>query len=310
MKIFDSACKAGNFLKNGSAITIGNYDGVHIGHRFILERLRNEAGKRGLPAVVYTFEPHPVKLLAPSAAPPTINTLKQKMELLAGCGVSAVVVEKFTRRFSHHSPKDFFRKFIVSCLHAKFIMVGYDFTFGAKRQGNIETLEKLGMNHGIGVNIVKPRLYKDTLVSSTLVREYVLDGRIKEVMPLLGRPFFINGRVVAGSKRGAKLGIPTANMETENELIPKKGVYITRVVLGGKKYRGVTNIGTKPTFGGNCLSIETHIPGFNKKIYGKKCRLIFLKRIRNEKRFETSDELVRQIRMDIKNARHHEKTTT
>lgn len=302
MKVFRSSFSAKRFCRRGSAITMGNYDGVHLGHRSIVKSLIAEAKKRGIPSVVYTFEPHPVKILAPQIAPTLINTLDQKIELLKSCGVDAMIVEKFNQKFALHTPIQFFEKFAVKRLKARFITVGYDFTFGAKRQGNIETLERLCFQHQIDVRIVDPFLNGNALVSSTLIRKYISEGKVKEVNPLIQRPFFIDGKVIRGRQRGSKLGIQTANLKTQNELIPHSGVYATRVQLAGKAYGAVTNIGYNPTFGKNPLSIETHLFRFKGRSYGRKMRIYFLERLRDEKKFDRPSNLVRQIHKDIEKA--------
>lgn len=282
---------------------MGNYDGIHLGHRHILNNLKKQAKKKGLPSVLYTFEPHPVKVLSPENAPALINTLEQKIELLKKTGIDAVVIEKFARDFSHLTPESFFEKYVVGNLHAKFIAVGYDFTFGSKRHGNRETLEKLCPEAGIDLEIVEPYFYRNTLVSSSLIRKRILEGKVKEAIPLLTRPFFLDGTIVRGKMRGGRLGIPTANLKTTGELIPADGVYVTETLLAGKKIRGVTNIGTNPTFGHGARTIETNLFKFKKNIYGKKVRLTFLKRLRGEIRFFSIKALVSQIRKDIARAK-------
>lgn len=297
MKVFSSSLAAKAFCRQGSAVAIGNYDGVHKGHRFILNLLTREAAKRGVRAVVYTFDPHPVRVLAPTIAPPLINTRRQKIGLLGRCGVSAVIFEKFRSSFAHHSPEDFFRKFLVGHLNPSFVIVGCDFTFGAKRQGNIETLERLCFQSRIDVKIVEPVLQKEALVSSSLVRRYVGEGHVAKAGRLLTRPYFIDGRIIKGERRG--LCIPTANLKTENELTPREGVYATQTEINGRKLKSVTNIGFNPTFGNRALSIETHILNFKGRLYGKKMRLFFIDRLRDEKKFASPEKLVKQIRKDI-----------
>lgn len=303
MRIFDSSQQAQTLLRKGAAVTIGNYDGLHLGHRSIITQLKAEAKKRKLLSVVYTFEPHPVKVLAPAIAPPLINTREQKIEFLKNCGVDIVIFEKFNKRFSHLSPEIFFKKVLIERLNAGFIIVGHDFTFGSKRQGNIETLEHFCHTYKIGVRIVEPCLYGETLVSSSLIRRYVTEGKVKEVIPLLTRPFFIEGMVVRGAGRGKTLGIPTLNLRVGNELLPGKGVYATRVRFGNQIHPSITNIGNNPTFGQNPLSIETHVFLPKKNAYGKKVRLFFLERIRDEMTFKNSADLVRQIQKDIRKAK-------
>jgi riboflavin kinase/FMN adenylyltransferase len=225
------------------------------------------------------------------------------VELLEKTGIDAVVIEKFNHPFSHLNPADFFQKYVVGRLNAKFIAVGYDFTFGAKRHGNRETLEAMCPQTGIGLKIVEPYFRGETLVSSSLIRKRILEGKVAEVIPCLARHFFLDGKIVRGDGRGKKLGIPTANMKPENELIPKSGVYATQSIINGKKYGSVTNIGFRPTFGKGQRTIETHIFGLKKNLYGKKMRLIFLKRIREERRFESRQALILQIRKDMTNAK-------
>lgn len=282
---------------------MGNYDGVHVGHRSILHTLVKESKKRKLASVVYTFDPHPVKILAPHLAPPLINTQIQKIELLASCGIDAVIVEKFDRRFSSLSPEIFFQKIIRERLNGRYIIVGTDFTFGKKREGNSETLEHLCFKNNIDIMIMKPQMAGDTLVSSTVVRKYLLEGDVTHASRLLGRLFFLNGQVVHGKKRGHQLGIPTANLKTANELMPAEGVYATKARIGKKIYGSVTNIGTNPTFGNRQKSIETHLLGVDRKIYGRNVRLHFVKRLRDEKKFKDPQTLVLQIKKDIEQAK-------
>lgn len=303
MKIFSSSLAARKFCKKGVCLTLGNYDGVHLGHRSILNTLIKEAKQQHLAAVLYTFDPHPVKILAPHLAPPLINTQIQKMELLASCGINAVIVEKFNRRFSNLSPEIFFQKIIRERLNGHYIIVGTDFTFGKKREGNSETLEHLCFKNDIDITIMKPQMAGDTLVSSTVVRKYLLEGDVTHSSRLLGRFFFLDGKVVHGKKRGNKLGIPTANLKTENELIPADGVYATQTEIGKKIYGSVTNIGTNPTFGNRLRSIETHLLGVDRKIYGRNLRLYFLKRLRDEKKFKDPQTLARQIKKDVQQAK-------
>lgn len=299
MKTFSSSLSASNYCKKGSVLTLGNYDGVHLGHQAIIHLLLSEAKRRKLPSILYTFEPHPVSVLAPSITPPLINTLEQKIELLKNQKLIAAIFEKFTLRFSMQTPKDFFQKIIVERLRAKFVIVGYDFTFGKQRLGNIETLELLCGQHGIDVKIMTPQMIGKTLVSSSLVRKQVLKGSMTEAHKLLGRPLYIDGIVVKGKQRGGLMGIHTANLKTNNPLIPPDGVYATQVRVGKKLLKSATNIGLNPTFGNTERTIETHIFHFNQKINGKKVRLFFVDRIRDEIRFDSPRKLAEQIQKDI-----------
>lgn len=304
MKIFDSSHAARKFCKKGTVITMGNYDGVHHGHRHILGELTKISKKIGKPSLVYTFDPHPVKKLAPSIAPPLINTRAQKAELLAGLGMKATVFEPFTTSFSQNSPEDFFNKFVVGHLRARFVIVGYDFTFGRERRGNIETLERLCFEKNITCQIMQAQLIGRVLVSSSLIRKYIMEGKVKEASHLLGRPYFIDGTIIKGNQRGRGMGLATANLHSQNELIPGSGVYVTEASIGTKKMLSVTNVGTCPTFGKKNQTIETHIPGLKKNLYRKKMRLHFLEKLREEKKFASIAQLKNQIQHDIAKAKN------
>ncbi len=299
MKVFKSSAKATKFLKKGSAITLGNFDGVHLGHRALIGRIVLEAKKRGIAAVVYTFQPHPVRLLSPHNAPPLINTIEQKIELIASLDVDALVLEPFTPDFSHTTPHDFFEHILIDRLHAQFLISGYDFTFGARRSGDRETLKNLGGQHGIDVAILKPQFSGETLVSSSLIRKYVQEGQVKVAGKYLCRPFFLDGTIVKGQGRGRTIGIPTANLKTKQELIPAYGVYATHLIVSKKTYPSVTNIGIRPTFGGDVPTIETHLLGFKGNLYKKKVRLEFVDFIREERHFDSVKTLATQINKDI-----------
>ncbi len=301
MKIFTSSRQAKSFCKKGTCLTLGNYDGVHLGHQSILKNLVKEGLKRRLPSVVYTFMPHPVKMLAPHIAPLLITTLEQKLELLSNTGVSAVIVEKFDKTFSQQSAESFFYDILIKRLNARFITVGYDFTFGKKREGNIETLEILCYKNGIDDVIVKPVLKSKMLVSSTLIRKRLMAGEITESNQLLGHPFNITGRITKGEGRGKSLGWPTINLLTENELIPPHGVYATQTEIAGTTYKSLTNIGVNPTFYGATRKIETHLLNCKRNLYGKKAQIYFLKFLRDEKKFTSPNKLALQIKKDVQN---------
>lgn len=299
IQVFASTLAAHDFLSGGAAVTIGNFDGVHFGHREIIAKLIASAKARGLKSVVLTFDPHPVKVLSPTVAPKLINTNKQKTELFAELGIDAVVFQKFDAAFAKLGPGEFFNTHLVQNLNARFLMVGYDFTFGEKRSGTIETLEVLAKGAGVEVEIVPAKMNDSTLVSSTLIRKLVGEGNVEMAATLLTRPFFIDGKVVHGHKRGTALGIHTANLATENELLPGDGVYATLVGFAGKTYDAVTNIGFNPTFNNTERSIEAHIFDFDAEIYGKDMRLIFIKKLRDEIKFVSPEALVMQIQKDI-----------
>jgi riboflavin kinase/FMN adenylyltransferase len=298
-EVFSSTHEARDFLKHGSVVTIGNYDGVHFGHRQILKTLRKRAHDQKLKSVVLTFEPHPVTLLSPSVAPKRLNTREQKVELLSELGVDAVILQNFDLSFSKRTPEDFFQTNLIQDLQTKLILVGHDFTFGAKRKGTIETLEILAYAAKIGVEIVSAQFKDKTLVSSTLIRKLVSEGNVTLAEHLLERPYFIDGTVVHGHKRGTALGIHTANLNSQNELLPLDGVYATLVEFKGKIYDSATNIGHNPTFHNVERSVETHLFSFAEEIYGKNLRLFFIERLRGEIQFASPEALIKQIQKDI-----------
>jgi riboflavin kinase / FMN adenylyltransferase len=231
-----------------------------------------------------------------------INTLSQKLELIEKSGIHAVVVEPFDLKFAHLPAKQWFRKILLENLHAYGVVAGYDFTFGTHRSGTIETLEELCTQHKMSCQILEAQLLGETLISSSQIRAFVLHGNMERACALLGRTFYIDGEVIKGVGRGASLGVRTANLKVDNELIPLSGVYACYAQLGRKKYKAVTNIGMNPTFGGKTLSIEVHLLHFKREIYGKQMRLHFIKRIREEQSFATAEELVKQIHTDIDTA--------
>ncbi len=276
---------------------------MHLAHQKMFKLTITQAKKQHGNAVAYTFHPHPVKVLAKESAPAMINTLDQRVELMKKTGLDAVVVEPFDLKFAHLSGEEWFKKIIVKHLHAKGIVAGYDFTFGSHRSGTVEKLEELCTQHQIQYQILKAQMVGETLISSTQIRNFILKGDVEHASLLLGREYFIDGVVIEGMKRGEKLGFPTANLQTENELIPLSGVYACWAEIKNRKYPAVTNIGMNPTFGGKTLTIESHLIDFKRDIYHKDLRLFFVKRIREERPFGSAVELVKQIKKDIQTAK-------
>lgn len=302
MKTFCSTQDAHSLLSSGSAIAIGNYDGVHFGHQCILKELVIKAQRHNLKPALLTFAPHPSQVLAPEVAPRMIQSHAQKVESLEKFNLSCTVFQKFDLDFAAKSPEEFFKIFIKDHLNAKLILVGYDFTFGQKRSGTVETLEELGKQHDIEVHVVNAQMLENTLVSSSAIRRLIKDGSIVPANKMLTRPFAIDGKVVHGHKRGQKMGISTANLKSPNELLPHDGVYATLVNYQGQTYKSVSNIGFNPTFENKERSIETHIFDFDLDIYDQEIRLAFIDRIRDEKRFESPADLAVQIQKDIASA--------
>lgn len=280
-------------------LTIGNFDGVHLGHQVILKKLVAAARKARGVAVAYTFDPHPVKTIAPKACPKLLQTEEQKLASLKKCGVDIVVIEPFTHEFARISPKRFFQSIILKRLKPEQMMIGYDLTFGKHRLGDTKSLEEMCGRAGILIDIIHPVFLGENLLSSTQVRSLVAAGNMETAAKMLSRPFALEGKVVRGLGIGKVLGFHTANIVPENELLPPEGVYITKT-LG---HVSVTNIGNNPTFGGRSLSIETHILNFHRKIYGRKIEVQFYKRLRDELTFGNPLDLKRQIESDINTAK-------
>lgn len=296
---------------------MGNFDGVHSGHQTIFAEVVRQARKRKGTPVVYTYNPHPVTLLAPNEAPKMIQTQDQKMESIEAIGISACIVEPFNRSFAQMSPQKFFEVVILKRIKPSFIIVGYDFTFGHRRGGTTELLETLCQKHEIGYEIIPALFIGNTLLSSTQIRKYVNEGLMEEAALMLGRPYTIRGIVAKGRGIGKALGFQTANIVTENELLPPHGVYISKTkIRGEKRWRhSVTNIGFNPTVNNikksasrankcsNRSLIETHILQFNKTLYGRSLDVQLIKHLRPEQRFENRQLLIEQIKTDIATAK-------
>jgi riboflavin kinase/FMN adenylyltransferase len=285
------------------AVAIGNFDGVHVGHRRLLEAAVGRARARGGESVALTFDPHPARVLAPDLAPPLIAGAERKAELLEECGIDVYVVQPFDLRFAAREPEAFVREVLVGGLGAVDAVVGHDFTFGRDRAGNAATLVELGRAHGLAVEVVDPVRVDGLVVSSSKIREFVLEARLGAAALLLGRPFEVIGRVVAGVGRGRTLGIPTANVQPEGELLPPAGVYAAWADVAGGRHAAVVNIGLAPTFAERASPVvEAHVLGFEGDLYGTRIALRLKQQLRGEARFASPDALVRQIRLDIARA--------
>lgn len=285
-------------------LALGNFDGLHRGHIKILERVKRRAAERAGTSVVMTFDPHPPRIVRPDKAPPLLMTTAQRLEALEQAGVQGAAIVRFTPELSRWEPETFVRTVLVDWLRVAEVWVGANFLFGRERAGNFTLLRSLGARYGFRAEKIDPVRYKEFVVSSTRVRRLVAEGRVDEAGALLGHQYSIDGAVVAGARRGQALGFPTANLQTENELVPPNGVYATTVTLDGIAYPSVTNIGVRPTFGETAVPvIETHILGFDRDLYGARLRLGFVQRIRDERAFESVDLLRAQIQADAAKVR-------
>jgi riboflavin kinase/FMN adenylyltransferase len=289
---------------NNPALTIGNFDGVHKGHIVLFEKVKEIAKSINGQSAVMTFEPHPIKVMKPGNGPPMITPTKQKLKLISQAGIDVILSIPFTVQFASISAQDFVKDILVKKIGVREIVVGYDYTFGSGRKGDIGLLRTMGEEIGFKVHVVEPIHLNNTLVSSTSVRNLVQAGDLVEAKRLLGRDYQISGTVTKGAGRGGRiLGFPTANLLPVDELIPKKGVYAVRVEMDSGENYGVCNIGNNPTFGGNPLSIETHLFDFSGDILGKEFTIKFIRRLREEKTYGSKEELAAQIKEDIESAR-------
>lgn len=284
-------------------VTIGNFDGVHLGHREIFRRVVRKARELGGTSVVFTFVPHPRKLLAPDKAPLQINTYAEKERLIEASCIDVLICAPFTREMAAFSADRFVEEVLVGRIGVRHLIVGYDYAFGRGREGNTDYLRRRGADLGFSVEVLSPLSQKGEVYSSTRVRELILAGKVEEVVELLGRHFNLEGTVVSGARRGRTLGYPTANLETEKELLPAPGVYAVKVRHGSEILDGVANLGFTPTFGREKQSVEVHIFDLDEDLYGKTLRIYFLARLREERRFPTPGDLVEAIRGDVERAR-------
>ncbi|MGB3551948.1 MAG: bifunctional riboflavin kinase/FAD synthetase [Candidatus Binatus sp.] len=282
---------------------IGNFDGVHLGHRAILKAAIDHARAAGGTAFALTFDPLPAKVLAPARAPRLILTPDDKLEMLRLSGTDGVIVLDFTRELSRLSPRDFVRDYLRAKIGVREVVVGHSVSFGHNRAGNAAMMVELGREFGFDTEVVGPIKIDGLEVSSTKVREAIAAGDLRGAARLLGRYHFLRGPVVRGRERGRTIGFPTANLASETECIPPDGVYATRVILDDGAYPAITNIGMRPTFSETERSIEAHIFDFTRDLYGTRIKLELVERIRAERKFDSADALKAQIALDLSKVR-------
>jgi len=284
-------------------VALGNFDGLHRGHLKILERVKRDAAERGGAPMVMTFDPHPPRVVRPDKAPPLLMTMAQRLELIEKNGMQGVAVVRFTHELSRWDPDTFVRTVLVEWLRIAEVWVGANFLFGRDRTGNFSLLRVLGQRYGFRADKIDPVRYKDFVVSSTRIRRLVSEARMDEAGALLGHPYFIDATVVEGRRFGRQIGFPTANLTTDNELVPPNGVYATTATIDGVAHASITNIGTRPTLGDSGeVTIETHLLSFDREIYGARLRLAFVQRLRDERKFADVDALAAQIDADRRRA--------
>jgi len=282
-----------------SVITIGNFDGIHLAHQDILQRVVRQARQRRARSIVITFDPHPQKVLHPERRPfYLLTTLDEKVKLIESLGLDAVLLIAFTQAFSAMTAEAFVREILWDKLRIQKVFIGHDYAFGNRKQGNEDFLRSMGGMLGFEVESINTFTVNDTTVSSTNIRKAVLGGDVVKAALLLGHPYSLSGTVIRGYQRGREIGIPTANIEPGKELLPANGVYAVMVDLEGVRHAGVLNVGFNPTFSNEKLSVEVHIMNFDGELYGKGLTVSFIERIRSEVKFESPQKLVDQILRD------------
>ncbi|UCD89138.1 MAG: bifunctional riboflavin kinase/FAD synthetase [Desulfobacterales bacterium] len=290
-----------------AVITIGNFDGVHIGHQALFHEVIEKADAISGTSIVMTFEPHPMRVLKQNGHPPLITLYEQKLELIESSGIDVLICVPFSSEFANISAKAFVEDILLTRIGMKAIVVGKDYTFGKHREGNLDLLKTYGENHGFEVIVadwIQTLNGQPGRISSTRARKLVIAGEVSEVRKLLGRHYQIRGVVKTGRNRGGRLlGFPTANINLHDELCPKTGIYAVTAEYKNNVYKGVANIGYSPTFDDNEFAVEVHLLDFNENIYGKKIRVNFVQRIRDEIKFSNISALSDQIKKDIVKAR-------
>ena len=297
-------------LDAGCVVTIGNFDGVHLGHQELLAHLREQASRLQLPMVVVVFEPQPGEYFNSNSAPARLYRLREKLQALGESGVDYVYCLKFDKQLVNMSPEDFAEQIIFSRLRAKYLLLGEDFRFGRDRQGDLALLQQLGQQHGSTVEICSDFCIDQTRVSSTQIRHALYLGDLARASALMGRTYSLCGRVKQGKGMGRQWGVPTANLSVHRGILPLKGVFCVQIARHGKPMlAGVANIGKRPTIDGSTNVLEVHLFDFNESLYGEMLQVFFLHKLRDEIKFSSVDALIAQIHLDVAAARTYTHST-
>ena len=302
MRIFRSIDEIKNKIKN-PVLTIGNFDGVHKGHQNIFDIIIKKSKEIKGSNVVLTFDPHPLKVFTGENRLFLLTPTKKKIKLMEKFGIENLLLLKFSKEFSQTPAEKFVKNILIDAIGVKELYVGYNYFFGRNKEGNIELLKKFGEKYGFNVNIIEPYIINNRVVSSTLCRELIAEGKVRDVAMYLGRYYLIEGNVVKGKRLGSRLGFPTANIKSPNEVYPKYGVYAVKVGYKGKIYNGACSIGFNPTFDNCSLTVEVYLMDFQKEIYNETLKIVFIERIRAMKKFSSVEELKEQIGNDVEKAR-------
>jgi len=287
----------------GVVATIGNFDGVHRGHQELVRQVVAAGRHRGLEAWGITLDPHPAKILHPESAPPLLTTLEQRLELLAALGLDATLVLPFTLELARLSPRDFVSDVLGRALEARVLYVGPNFRFGHRQAGDVSVLGELARELGFELHILPPVVFRRQVVSSTFIRHLIAEGEVDRAGRLLGRPFALTGAIQPGEGRGRRVGIPTLNLNPDQECLPARGVYITETSVNQHIYPSATNVGIRPTFDGQQLMVESHLLGFNETLRAGRLETRFHRRLRAEMKFSSAELLREQIEQDIARTR-------
>ena len=301
MRLFHGTDNAG--IHRPTVLTLGVFDGLHLGHQLIMQTVVERARATGAVPTVITFDPHPRAVLHPESAPPLLQTFDQKIEAFGVLGIEQTIVVRFTKEFSSIRAADFLSDVIVDRLHAKEVYLGKGFAFGYQREGNIDLLKRIGAELGFVAGEVPEVKLRGARVSSSKIRGLLAAGQVNRARRMLGRPYGVEGRVERGAERGHKLGFPTANLHPHNRVIPRNGVYVTGTLIDGQWRRSVTNVGLRPTFADAVEpSVETFVLNWDGDLYGDVVRVRFLYRLRDERKFNSIDDLKKQITRDVERA--------
>lgn len=286
-----------------AVVTIGNFDGVHLGHRKIIRGVVERARRDGHISAALTFWPHPLRIVRPEIAPPLIETLQQRVAQLQSLGLDAVFILPFDHSVASLAPEDFVRRILAYTLHASVVCVGENFRFGHRQSGNVQTLREWGRSLRFEVDCVPPVIFRGVIVSSSAIRAAISNGHLIQAARLLCRPFSLAGEIRSGTGTGRRLVFPTLNLSTEQELLPARGVYATETAVNGLTYRSATNVGMRPTFDGTKLAIESHLFDFSEELTSGPMEVRFWRRLRDEKKFSGPEALREQIQQDIAQTR-------
>ena len=303
MQLFRNLSKVPASVRGG-ALTIGNFDGVHLGHKQLIDQLKDFATKLDNAAVVFTFDPHPVRILRPEQTPPPLTWTNRKADLLAELGVDVVVAYPTDRELLNLTYREFFQQIVIEQLGAKAMVEGPNFYFGKGREGNIETLADLCEENQVQLKIVEPLMEEDSFISSSRIRELIREGKVGAAAEMLTHPYRIRGMVTHGAARGAKIGFPTANLDAIDTLVPSMGVYAGRTFVDGRAHWSAIHIGPSPTFGEQIPKVESHLLDFESSLYGQVIEVDFIRRLRDIRQFASAEELTHQLTQDISETRN------